>query len=121
MSDTSYEERVADALEGVNNDPMQAGIAFDLVTRQPLYIRRTVADSLAEYYESEGFDLQTYKMHAFLPVRSDDSVFECIFLSDITAESLHQWGDEQTYDFPRGRLATVPIDMAFRDVEVGDV
>lgn len=116
-SERSYEEQVAAALEDVQTEPMAGGVAIDLVTRQPLFIRSKKADTLAEYYEAEEFDLATYKQHAFLPVRADDAVFECVFIGDI--DGLH--GSRKTYDYPRGRLATVPVDMAWRDVEVGSL
>lgn len=116
-NERSYDERLADALEGIQTDPMAGGVAFDLVTRQPLFVRSKVADSLAEYYAAEGFDLATYKMHTYLPVRPDDAVYECVFLGDL--DSLHT--SRKTYDFPRGRLAHVPVENAWTDSEVGDV
>lgn len=112
-----YAERLADALEDIQTEPMAGGVAFDLVTRQPLFVKDRVADSLAEYYDTEGFDLATYKMHTYLPVRADDAVYECVFLSDI--ESLHS--GRKTYDYPRGRLAHIPVEQAWTDAEVGDV
>lgn len=112
-----YRQRVAAALDDVQTEPMSGGVAIDVVTRQALYIREKVADTLAEYYEAEGFDLATYKQHAFLPVRPDDAVFECVFIGGV--DDLH--GSRKTYDYPRGRLATVPVDMAWRDVEVGSL
>ena len=112
-----YAERVEAALDGIQTEPYKGGIVIDLVTRQPLFVRRQVADTLAEYYDAEGFDLATYKQHAFLPVRPDDAVFECVFIGGV--DDLH--GSRKTYDYPRGRLAVVPIDMAWRDVEVGSL
>ncbi|NHN40527.1 hypothetical protein G9C85_02595 [Halorubellus sp. JP-L1] len=100
-------------LEGVQTEPMSGGIAFDLVTRQPLFVVREVADGLAEYHDEEDFDLLGYKTHPYLPVRADDTVYECVYLSDITIDGVHTWGDTQTYDFPRGRLAHVPIEQAW--------
>lgn len=113
-----YSEQVDAALEDVLTEPVEGGVAIDLVTRQVVYVRQRVADSLEEYYESEGFDLATYKTHPFLPIRVDDAVFECVFCP-ADSERIHKPG--KTYDFPRGRLATVPVDLAWRDVEVGDV
>jgi predicted nucleic acid-binding Zn-ribbon protein len=86
-------------------------VAIDLVTRQPLLVRQRVADNLAEYYEEEGFDLLTYKQHAFLPVHIDDAVFECVFVGSI--DDLHSEG--KTYDYPAGRLARVPAELAGGD------
>lgn len=117
-AERSYDDRVADALDGVATDPMPGGLAFDLVTRQPLFVREKVADTLGEYYEAEGFDLLTYKMNPYLPVRPDDSVFQCVFVSEITAEGLADWGSSKTYDFPRGRLAHVPVEQSWTDAEV---
>lgn len=116
-AEQSYDEQLADALDDVQTEPMAGGVAVDLVTRQPLFIREKKADSLSEYYEAEGFDLATYNEHPFLPVRPDDAVFECVFIEG--PKGGHNVG--RTYDYPRGRLMTVPVDLAWRDAEVGDV
>jgi len=100
-------------LEGVQTEPMAGGIAFDLVTRQPLFVIREVADDLRAYQDEEEFDLLGYKTHPYLPVRADDTVYECVYLSEITIEGTHKWGDTRTYDFPRGRLAHVPIEQSW--------
>lgn len=117
-AEADYEERLADALADVQTVPMPGGLALDLVTRQLLFVRRVVADNLAEYYEEEGFDLGTYGVHPYLPVRADDHVLECVYLSDVTAESLAGFGDAKTYDFPAGRLAHVPVEEAWTGGEV---
>ena len=83
-------------------------IAIDLVTRQPLYVADRVADTLPEYHADEGFDLLTYKQHAYLPVRMDDPVFECVFVGGL--DDLHSFSD--TYSYPAGRLARVPVELA---------
>jgi len=116
-NERDYEERVREAIEGIQTEPMAGGVAFDLVTRQPLFVRSKVADSLGEYYAEEGFDLATYKQHAYLPVRPGDAVYECVFISDI--DGLH--GSRKTYDYPRGRLAHVPVEQAWTEAEVDDV
>jgi len=116
-AEADYEARVQAAIEGIQTEPMAGGVAFDLVTRQPLFVRTKVADSLAEYYAAEGFGIATYKMHTYLPVRLDDAVYECVFLGDL--DGLHT--SRKTYDFPRGRLAHVPVENAWTDSEVGDV
>lgn len=113
-AEKSYEERVADALDGVQTEPMEGGIAIDLVTRQVLFVRRKVADSLGEYHENTGFDLATYKTHPYLPVRPDDAVYECVFAGDL--DGLHT--ARNTYDYPRGRLAHVPVEQAWSEGEV---
>jgi len=83
-------------------------VAIDLVTRQPLYVVARVADDLVEYYDEEDFDLLTYKQHTYLPVRRDDPVFKCVFIGGL--DDLHSFSD--TYDYPAGRLARVPIEIA---------
>lgn len=116
-AERTYDELVADALDGIETEPISGGVAIDLVTRQTLFVRGVAADSLAEYYEAEGFDLATYKQHVWLPVRADDTVYECVFVGGL--DDLHTAG--KTYDYPRGRLARVPVELAWRDAEVGDV
>ena len=113
-AERDYYEQLEDALEGVQTEPMAGGVAFDLVTRQPLFIREKKADTLAEYYNEEGFDLATYNEHPFLPVRPDDAAFECVFIEG--PKGGHSPGS--TYDYPRGRLMTAPVDLAWRDAEV---
>lgn len=101
-----------DNSDGLEHAALQSGdIAFDLVTRQPLFVAGRKADTLVEYFKDEEFDLLTYKQHKFLPVRIDDPVFECVFIGDI--EGLHSFSD--TYDYPAGRLARVPVYMAGGD------
>jgi len=113
----TYDEQLEAALEGVQTEPIAGGVAFDLVTRQPLFIREQKADTLAEYYDEEDFDLATYNEHPFLPVRPDDAVFECVFLEG--PKGGHAPG--KTYDYPRGRLMTAPVDLAWRDAEVDEL
>lgn len=86
-------------------------LAVDLVTRQPLYVIRCVADDLATYYDDEDFNLLTYKQHQYLPVRMSDPVFKCVFVGDL--EDLHH--ERTTYDYPAGRLARVPVELAGGD------
>lgn len=116
-----YEERLADALAGVRTEPVPGSLAIDLVTRQLLFVRRDVADTLAEYHKREGFDLATYKQHPWLPVHADDTVFECYYINNLSLESLHDLDGARDYDFPRGRLAVVPIELAWGEEGVGDV
>jgi len=114
-AERSPAETLLDALDDIGaptHGSLTAGdVALDLVTRQPLLVRRRVADDLAEYYEREEFDLLTYKQHAFLPVGIDDPVFECVFIADIG--DLHTEG--RSYDYPAGRLARVPVELAGGD------
>jgi len=120
-TDAEYEDDLEDALDGVRTEPMAGGIAIDLLTRQPLLVRQQVADTLAEYHREEGFDLATYKQHPWLPVRADDAVYECYYINELTLDGLDDWGSTRDYDFPRGRLAHVPVEMAWTGAEVGDI
>ena len=117
-AEQSYAERVEAALEGIQTEPVQGGIAVDMVARQLLFVRKEVAEDLEAYYEAEGFDLATYGPHPWLPVSIDDEVYECVYLSDVSIEGLASWDSKKTYDFPAGRLAPVPVHMAWGDVEV---
>ncbi|WP_330633615.1 hypothetical protein [Halocatena halophila] len=85
-------------------------IAFDLVTRQPLYIHKQVAKDLEEHQKENNFDLATYKMHEYLPIHRDDRVFECVFI-ETSPQKMHKVG--KSYDFPEGRLMAVPVEQAF--------
>jgi len=117
--DNDYDDSLRDAREeieaelaGLQTEPMKGGVAMDLVTRQPLFVHRKVADTVVEYHEEEGFNLATYKQHPYLPVTADDAVYECVFISR-SAEGAHKIG--QTYDYPRGRLMTLPVHKAWQE------
>ncbi|GEM_PF-3248891 len=117
-----YEQRVAEALEGVRTEPVPGSLAIDIVTRQLLFVRSKVADTLGEYYEQEGFDLMTYGPHPWLPVDVDDAAYECYYINDLSLDSLDDLGDLNDYAFPEGRLGVVPIEMAWNGSGgVGDV
>lgn len=105
-------EALEDALKDVQTEPMAGGVAIDLVTRQPLFVRRVVADTIVEYYEEEGFDLNSYKTHPYLPVSPDDTVYEVVYITS-KPEQAHNPG--KTYDMPRGRLMTIPIQESWAD------
>lgn len=113
--DQDYDDALLDARDHLEENqpavtaPVPGGLAFDLVTRQLLFVREEVAPDLATYYEREEFDLLNYKMHPYLPVEIDDAVFECVYLADVTAEKLGEWDSAKLYDFPAGRLAVVPV------------
>ncbi|SEO72973.1 hypothetical protein SAMN05216388_1017128 [Halorientalis persicus] len=101
----------ADLGPGPHRDHDQMGrgdVAVDLVTRQTVYIARAVAGSLPEYYAEEEFDLYNYKMHPYLPVSLDDTVYECVYVGGV--KDLHNFSG--TYSFPEGRLARVPVELA---------
>lgn len=111
--DHGFDDSVRLGLDAsIQTEPMAGGVAIDLVTRQPLFVRRIVVEDLWEYYELEGFDLASYKTHPYLPVREDDTVYECVFVSG-DPQGAHKPGD--TYDFPRGRLMHYPIEQAWGD------
>lgn len=112
-AERSAREQLRAALDDLGpTEPMEGGVALDLVTRQPLFVRRRVADTLVEYYEANDFDLLTYKNHPYLPITVDDAVFECAFIPR-SAEQAHSVG--KTYDYPRGRLMVIPIHQAWGD------
>lgn len=108
------EDRLADLNAPTHAEMGPGDIAFDLVQRQPLLVLDKTADSLVEHFEQsdDGFCLADYKQHAWLPVRPDDPVFECVFIGSI--EGLHSFSN--TYDYPAGRLARVPVELAGGDV-----
>ena len=105
-------EQLLDSVVGIQTEPIPGGIALDLVTRQPLFVKEQVADSVVEYFEEENFNLLDYKMHPYLPVGPEDAVFKCVFIPR-SAEKVHKI--KQTYDYPRGRLMAVPVQEAWID------
>jgi len=114
-----YNDRLADALEGVPTEPEPDSIVIDLVTRQLLYVTERVADSCQAYEQREGFDLVTYKMHPWLPgIGADNAVYECVY-HDSNPQNAHKPG--KTYDFPAARLMRVPHELAHTDMEVGSL
>jgi len=118
-AEQDYREQLADALAEVPQEPLAGGIAIDLVTRQAMYVRERVADSCAEYYDKEGFDLVTYKMHPWLPgIDPDNAVYECVYL-DGNPQNAHKPG--RTYDFPAARLLAVPVAMAWDAFDAPEV
>ena len=114
-----YAERVADALDGVQTEPVEGGIAIDLVTRQTVFVRQVSYETCADHYEAEGYDLVSYKMHPWLPgIGPENTVYECVY-TDSNPQNTHKHG--RTYDFPSARLMYYPVEMAWRDKSVGDV
>jgi Arc/MetJ-type ribon-helix-helix transcriptional regulator len=106
------EANVQEALDGTLESPVAGDVAFDLVTRQPLFVRGVAAEDLVEYYEAEEFDLASYKVHPWLPgVDLDNAVLECSFLGSI--DDVHSQG--KTYDYPEGRLVRIPVELAGGD------
>lgn len=108
-AEQSAEEVLTDAVADLPTEPQVGGIAFDLITRQPLFIQSIAAETVVKYYETEDFDLLSYKTHPYLPVSMEDTVYECVYITS-QAQGAHKPG--QTYDFPRGRLMTVPVELA---------
>jgi hypothetical protein len=118
-AERSYDERLADALADVPDGPTPGGVAIDIVTRQPVFVRQQVTETCRQYYEEEGFDLVTYKTHPFLPgVDADNAVYECVFI-DGNPENAHKPG--KTYDYPEGRLMHLPVELAWDAYEVGEL
>lgn len=118
-SERPYQDRLADALADVQTEPMAGGIAIDIVTRQAVFVRDQVANTLSEYYEAEGFDLATYKMHPWLPgIDADNAVYECSYI-DGNPQNTHKQG--RTYDYPRARLMHLPVELSWSDAEVGTI
>lgn len=110
-AEQSPEEQLTDAASDFGHQHLEAGdVALDLVTRQLLYVRCEVADSVIEYFDDADFDLANYNGHPYLPVTIHDTVYECVFLP-ASPEGLHKI--KQTYDYPGGRLARVPVELAW--------
>lgn len=106
-------ERLLEEVADTRTRPLPGSVALDLVTRQLLLVRRVSYDDLVEHYDAEGYSLLSYGVHPYLPVTIDDPVFECVYLSDVTVQSLEDFADAKTYDFPEGRLAHVPVEEAW--------
>jgi hypothetical protein len=118
-AELSYEERIANALDDVRTEPVQGGVAIDIVTQQAVFVREQKYDDLEAHYEAEGYDLATYKMHPYLPgINVDNAVYECVYV-DGNPQNAHKPG--KTYDFPSARLMHLPVEQAWGDMEVGDV
>jgi hypothetical protein len=115
-AEQSYDEQLADALADVPTDPLEGGVAIDLVTRQAVFVRQQKAETCRDYYHDEGFDLVTYKMHPWLPgIGPDNAVYECSYV-DPNPQNAHKQG--KTYDFPEARLMALPVAMAWDAYEV---
>lgn len=118
-AERDYDDRLADALAGVQQAPVEGGVAIDLVTRQPMFVREQVADTCREYYEREGFDLVTYKQHPWLPgIGPDNAVYEAVYL-DGNPQNAHK--QSKTYDFPEARLMHLPVELCWDAYEVGSL
>jgi hypothetical protein len=115
----TYDEQLEAALEDVPTEPLEGGVAIDVVTRQAVYIRQQVADTCREYYHENDFCLVSYKMHPWLPgIGPDNCVYECSYI-DPNPQNAHKQG--KTYDFPEARLMPLPLPMAWDAFEVDDL
>jgi len=118
-AEQSYEQRVADALAAVQQEPVPGGIAIDIVTRQAMFVREQSYETCAEHYQAEGYDLVTYKMHPWLPgISVENSVYEAVYL-DGNPQNAHKPG--KTYHFPSARLMHFPVELAWDAYEVGEI
>ena len=118
-AEQTYDEQIEAALSDINTRPLDGGVAIDIVTRQAVFVRQRVADTCREYYDAEGFDLVTYKMHPWLPgIGPENTVYECSYI-DGNPQNAHNQG--KTYDFPSARLMHLPVELAWNDEEVGDL
>jgi hypothetical protein len=114
-----YATRIAEALADIQTEPMPGGVAIDIVTRQPVFVRRVAYEDCRAHYEAEGYDLVTYKMHPYLPgIGIENTVYECVYL-DGNPQNAHKPG--RTYDFPEARLMHFPAELAWQDSGVGEV
>jgi hypothetical protein len=114
-----YDEQVEAALADINTRPLEGGVAIDIVTRQAVFVRQKVADTLEDYYEENNFCLHTYKMHPWLPgIGPENVVYECSYI-DGNPQNAHNQG--KTYDFPSARLMHLPVEQAWSEAEIGDV
>lgn len=115
----SYDEKIDDAFDAIQQEPMVGGIAIDLVTRQAMFVREQVADTCRDYYHDEGFDLVTYKGHPWLPgIGPENAVYECVYL-DGNPQNAHKPGS--TYDFPEARLMHLPVELAWDAYEAPEI
>lgn len=108
--ETDPREQIEDELAGKNTELSAGDVAIDLVYHRPVYIRRNAADSCVEYWKDGDFDITTYKAHPYLPVTAEDPVFECVYLPTKPGDITHE-AKSNTYDFPSGRLARVPVEL----------
>ncbi|WP_254768271.1 hypothetical protein [Salinilacihabitans rarus] len=87
-------------------------VVHDLVERGKMQVVAIAADSVAAYREREDFDLAAYKSHPLLGVGDDEPVYTCVYLPDAPTATF-----SGTYDFPRSRLARVPVEEANADLD----
>lgn len=105
---------IAESLSDYPRDIDAGDIVIDLVQGRPLYVASVAAPTAAEYMDTHDFDLTTYKAHPWLPVGPSDTVFKCVFLPTKPQDIPSSRGDS-SYDYPRGRLARVPVEWLYDD------
>lgn len=87
-------------------------VAHDLVKRGKVQVVAKAADSVTDHRAQEGFDLAEYKSHPLLDVAEDEPVYTCVYLPEEPTVSF-----SGTYDFPRSRLARIPVEEANEDLD----
>jgi len=87
-------------------------VCVDLVERGKVQIVAKVADSVEEHQQQESYDIQSYKAHPLLDVSDDEPVFKAVYLPENPTVSF-----SGTYDFPRSRLARLPVEEANGELE----
>lgn len=94
-------------------DPeLKAGdVAHDLVKRGKVLVVERVAESVDRHRERNDYDIAEYKANALLGVSESESVWRCVYLPDEPSTSF-----SGTYDFPRSRLARIPVENAREDL-----
>lgn len=106
-------DRIESELDDFPTSIERGDIVIDLVKDRPLFVRGIEADSAVEYADGNGnFNLTTYKAHPWLPVTPDDTVFDCAFVPT-TADKIPTDAEDQSYAYPEGRLARVPVEYLF--------
>lgn len=108
-------DKVERELDKYATELRRGDVALDMVTGRPLYVIERVAGDAVEYYQDQdgNFDLTTYKVHPWLPVTPDDAVFACVFIPTKLQDIPERPEKGKVYDYPRGRLARVPIEHLF--------
>lgn len=109
----SAREILADNIVDYPHEIRPGDVVIDQVKQRPLYVRRKVANTAFEYFDNQDFDLTTYNAHPFLPITPDDTIFECVFLPTTVEGLPSEQGDGNTYDYPAGRLARVPVEWLY--------
>lgn len=86
--------------------------AHDLVKRGKVQVVGKAADTVRKHREREDYDIASYRANALLDVADDEPVYTCVYLPDEPTTSF-----SGTYDFPRSRLARVPLEAANQDLD----